>query len=286
VDGSNPEVCDPCGPNCASTYLPYFDAAGNYIATSQAFPPPFTYGFYINGIVTPEWALPCPVTVPATACEYSPTLQADTSAGASSARAFSVAVATRSDGRPFYNWWELGGGGRGWIELTDGLTDLAPAAALIGADSQGGNVSPPYLFVIIKGQGEDHNLYLNQLSLGQAQVGWQAMAGFQTDVAPGASSAGAVSAVVAKEYGTGRVFYNWWELGGGGQGWTELPGQLTDTAPAAALIGADSQGGNVSPPYLFVIIKGQGEDHNLYLNQLSLGQAQVGWQQMSPDYGR
>lgn len=25
----NPEVCDPCGPNCASTYLDYFDNAGN-----------------------------------------------------------------------------------------------------------------------------------------------------------------------------------------------------------------------------------------------------------------
>ena len=65
VDGSNPEVCDPCGPNCASTYLNYFDAQGNYFTTSQAaVPPPFDYNFYINGIVTPEWALPCPITVP------------------------------------------------------------------------------------------------------------------------------------------------------------------------------------------------------------------------------
>ena len=146
-------------------------------------------------------------------------------------------------------------------------------------------LSPPFLFVIVKGQGQDRNLYFNQLTLGQAQVGWQTAADFQTDVAPGASSAGAVSVTVAKQNGTGRVFYNWSELGGVGSGWIELPGQLTDTTPAAALIGTDAQGGKLSPPFLFVIVKGQGQDRNLYFNQLTLGQAQVGWQRVSPDYG-
>ncbi|MBV9600097.1 MAG: hypothetical protein JOZ87_25010 [Chloroflexi bacterium] len=75
ADSANPEVCDPCGPNCASTYIDYFDAQGSYIETSQT--PPYdsgapSYGFYINGIVTPEWAKPCPVTVPPSACAYSP----------------------------------------------------------------------------------------------------------------------------------------------------------------------------------------------------------------------
>jgi hypothetical protein len=40
ADVSNPEVCDPCGPNCVSTFLDYFDVSGTYIATSQQFPPP------------------------------------------------------------------------------------------------------------------------------------------------------------------------------------------------------------------------------------------------------
>ena len=132
--------------------------------------------------------------------------------------------------------------------------------------------------MIVKGQGADHNLYFNQLTLGQAPVGWQTAAGLQTDVAPGASSAGNVSVLVAKQDGTGRIFYNWSELGGAGSGWVELPGLLTDAAPAAALIGTDAHGGRLSPPYLFVIVKGQGADHNLYFNQLTLGQAPVGWQ--------
>jgi hypothetical protein len=42
---------------------------------------------------------------------------------------------------------------------------------------------------------------------------------------------------------------------------------------------------NISPPYLFVMAKGQGQDRNLYLNQLALDQGQVGWQEMSPNYG-
>jgi len=70
VDGRNPEVCDPCGPNCVSTFLDYFDSGGNYIATSQAFPPPFTYSFFINGIVASPFATQCPA--PAKACNYPP----------------------------------------------------------------------------------------------------------------------------------------------------------------------------------------------------------------------
>lgn len=67
--------------------------------------------------------------------------------------------------------------------------------------------------------------------------------------------------------------------------WTELPGLLTDTAPAQALIGTDAHGHSLSPPYLFVIAKGQGADRNLYVNQLTLGQAQVGWGPSAQDYG-
>jgi hypothetical protein len=66
----NPEVCDPCGPNCQSVFLDYFDNSGNYIATSQALPPNFPYNFFINGIVQPASVTQCPA--PASACNYSP----------------------------------------------------------------------------------------------------------------------------------------------------------------------------------------------------------------------
>ena len=76
--GANPEVCDPCGPNCVSTYLNYFDASGNYIQTTQN--PPyvvtskklFDFSFYINGIVIPQYAGNCPA--PPQGCSYAPPL--------------------------------------------------------------------------------------------------------------------------------------------------------------------------------------------------------------------
>ena len=70
VDGRNPEVCDGCGPNCQTVYLDYFDARGAYIQTSQAFPPPFAYAFFINAIVQPASATNCPA--PGSACAYPP----------------------------------------------------------------------------------------------------------------------------------------------------------------------------------------------------------------------
>jgi hypothetical protein len=85
--------------------------------------------------------------------------------GASSSGSTSVAVATGTDGRIYYNWWLLGQGGAGWRELDgDGRTDAAPAAALVGPGND-------YLFVAVKGL--DGNVYLNQGQLGHPFVGWQ-----------------------------------------------------------------------------------------------------------------
>ena len=69
ADLSNPEVCDPCGPNCQSVYLDYFKN-GNYVGTSQSFPPGYAFDFYINAIVKPEAATQCPA--PAADCDYGP----------------------------------------------------------------------------------------------------------------------------------------------------------------------------------------------------------------------
>ncbi|MCI4371158.1 MAG: hypothetical protein L3J78_00755 [Thermoplasmata archaeon] len=67
---ANPEVCDGCGPNCQTPWIGYFDSSGGYLGTSQSFPPPFAYVFFINGIVKPVAATACPA--PATACNYAP----------------------------------------------------------------------------------------------------------------------------------------------------------------------------------------------------------------------
>ena len=70
ADLSNPEVCDPCGPNCQTAWIDYFDGRGAYLGTTQSFPPPFGYAFFINGIVRPNAATMCPA--PEGACNYAP----------------------------------------------------------------------------------------------------------------------------------------------------------------------------------------------------------------------
>lgn len=70
ADLVNPEIADPCGPNCQQVWIDYFNNAGAYIQTSRDFPPPFDYGFFINAIVQPSAATQCPA--PAATCNYAP----------------------------------------------------------------------------------------------------------------------------------------------------------------------------------------------------------------------
>ncbi len=72
---SNPEVCDPCGPNCGRVWRAYFSTpAGSpvpvLIETTQLHPPPFTYTFFINAIVQPAHTGDCPASQ--AACAYYP----------------------------------------------------------------------------------------------------------------------------------------------------------------------------------------------------------------------
>jgi hypothetical protein len=131
ADLSNPEVCDPCGPNCVSTFLDYFDAAGNYIATSQALPPSFDYSFYINGIVRPAFAAQCPPSDQNTACNYPPVIDTfsittDT-APAAAGRQDNLFVFVRAgDGHILFNQAAPGAAFVGWQEVPGGIiTDAA-----------------------------------------------------------------------------------------------------------------------------------------------------------------
>ena len=70
ADGSNPEVCDPCGPNCQTALRDYFGSNQRYLGTTTAFPPAYSYAFYLNAVVQPASAAACPA--PMRACAYSP----------------------------------------------------------------------------------------------------------------------------------------------------------------------------------------------------------------------
>ncbi len=72
ADSSNPEVCDGCGTNCqgASAYRAYFDGRGAYLGTEAAFPPPYSYAFFLSAVARPASATACPA--PPSACAYPP----------------------------------------------------------------------------------------------------------------------------------------------------------------------------------------------------------------------
>ena len=70
ADLSNPEVCDPCGPNCQTVLRDYFDATGVYLGTDTTFPPSYAYAYFLNAIVQPASSTACPA--PATSCAYAP----------------------------------------------------------------------------------------------------------------------------------------------------------------------------------------------------------------------
>ncbi|MCI4332361.1 MAG: hypothetical protein L3K01_01320 [Thermoplasmata archaeon] len=70
ADLANPEVCDPCGPNCQTVIRAYFDSVGAFLGGTTAFPPAFEYGFFLNAIVQPASAAQCPA--PPASCAYAP----------------------------------------------------------------------------------------------------------------------------------------------------------------------------------------------------------------------
>lgn len=185
-----------------------------------------------------------------------PTLAPNLAVGAAGSNKFAVEVATDTQGRIYYDWWNLGQGGHGFRELEgNGRTSAAPAVALVGK----------YMFAFVR--GNDGSIYVNQGDVAKPMVGWRSM-NFATPYAPGASASGKLTAVVAAN-AHGTVAYDWWALGDGGKGWATLDRRPTNAAPAAALVGN----------YLFVVVK--GTDGSLYLNQGGLGKKFVGWRPMN-----
>jgi hypothetical protein len=188
----------------------------------------------------------------------------------------SVVMATSTDGRIFYNWWELGQGGHQWVELEGGgRTDAAPAVSFWVTGDIGVAIS---VFSAIKGL--DSNIYYNGGKIGGTFNGWRQLPGLQTSFAPAATvsntgnnALGEPPPVMVATALDGRIFYfhGWNDTGRGVYNWIELDGNgRTNAGPAAALVGGGS--------YLFVAVKGL--DGNLYLNQGVLGKPFVGWQQM------
>jgi hypothetical protein len=195
-----------------------------------------------------------------------------------------MAVATKidksgrgiSDGSIFYNWWNYGGGGHGWIELEGGgRTNAAPAASFVRRGDIGTELD---MFAVIKGL--DNNVYTNTGGgFGNPFNRWVLLPGLQTNVAPAAAVAnsllpvvGANEPIVVATDTAGRISYNRRD----GSGWREPDGDgRTDAAPAAAVVDGD---------YAEIAIKGLSDGSGvggLFLNQGHLGASFTGWESMN-----
>jgi hypothetical protein len=77
VDGSNPEVCDPCDINCANLTRIYFDAQNNFLGANQNSPPGgFAFAYYVCAVVKPPGTSQCPA--PSADCAYAPSVPSPT----------------------------------------------------------------------------------------------------------------------------------------------------------------------------------------------------------------
>lgn len=70
VDGSNPEVCDPCDINCGPLHRCYFDLSNTFLGATPALPPTFGFSYYICAIANLAGVAICPA--PVVDCEYAP----------------------------------------------------------------------------------------------------------------------------------------------------------------------------------------------------------------------
>lgn len=261
----NPEVCDACGPNYASTWLAYFDDTRTYIATSQAFPPPFPYHFFLNGICRPDFVTRVPPALSladqALACNYPPVVDTfaftAASAPASAGRANNLfVVATDSSGQIWYDQAAPGAAFVGWQEVPGELVAVgAPGAGMRGTT----------LFVL--GRTADGQIHFNDADAGQGFIGWQPLpGGVSTSAAPTCAGSKSDVFVVATDENR-SVQLTHAPPGNAFSAWQAVSGVSAVDAPAAAVRGTT----------LFIFVR--TSDGAIHFNQGGPGNF-LGWQSL------
>jgi hypothetical protein len=222
VDGSNPEVCDPCDINCGNLTRVYFNAADSFLGSNQATPPSgFTYDYYICGIVKPGGAANCPAA--ATDCQYAPTDSAtwggwDSLGGIllSPPRATAWAAdrldvfAVGGDSGLWHKWWD-GSSWGGWEPLS-GVITTPPEVVSWGPNR-----------LDIFALGTDFGLYHRWWD-GSSWGGWEPLGGLLTSP-PTVASWGPNRLDI---FGLGtdyQMYHRWWD-GSSWGGWEPLGGLL------------------------------------------------------------
>ena len=174
ADSSNPEVCDPCGPNCQSTVVDFFRIDGSYLG-SQQWPsqPAYSFDLQINAIVMPRSSRSCPA--PLSDCAYGLFGWVDNDLtqwthGAPAAPGSGLDGYWGSDNSQHVNYLDAAGhvhelyihpGAAGWVDndLTQ-WTHGAPAAPGSGLDGYWGSDNSQHVNYL-DAAGHVHELYIH-----------------------------------------------------------------------------------------------------------------------------
>jgi hypothetical protein len=222
VDGSNPEVCDPCDINCSNLTRIYFDGADRFLGSNQATPPSgFTFTYYICAVVQPAGAAGCPATT--AQCQYLPVSTArwggwESLGGILESPPHAVAwgadrldiFAIGTDSAMWHRWWD-GASWGGWESL-GGIIITAPEVVSWEANR-----------LDVFALGTNHALWHRWWD-GSSWGGWESLGGILT------------SLVSAVSWGPNRLdifglgtdhalWHRWWD-GSSWGGWESLGGIL------------------------------------------------------------
>lgn len=183
---------------------------------------------------------------------------------------YAVVTAISVDGGLYYNWWKLGGGPSGWIEIPG--EEYLDGAAISFVTNEANSHFEINLWAV---SAPDNNIYTNMGGgFGGQFSKWVLLPGLQTTDVPAAAmlnngtiSPGTIFPIVVVTGPDDVIYYMDPNTN---SAWIPLDGNVTSLyTPAAALVGN-------APGYMFVIVR--GNDSQLYLNQGTVGGAFVGWQ--------
>ncbi len=210
----NPDVCDPCGPNCQNVFVAYFRGDGTYIGTQQASgfppgPPNFPYVFMVNAIVKPPSATQCPAS--ANDCNYGPHFPPHLDL-----------FATGTDGAVWSTWWEAPPSWQPWFVIHPEVK-MQPGVAVTALWAPNSN------HLDLFATGTDGTVWSSWWEAGPA---WQPWFPIHPEVKmqPGA----VVTALWAPNsnhldlFATGAdgtVWSTWWEWGPSWQPWFSIPSE-------------------------------------------------------------
>jgi hypothetical protein len=176
VDGSNPEVCDACFGNCGNFRFSFFDSNNRFVGGSQVIPPSFSYSFFIDGIIKPDFIDPespqsCAIAGSdlSAVCIYAPPTvwsgpailtttpnMVSVSGHYSSGDQRDLVIVGTSDGKIHEIFWKSGQQG---IEGEDDLPVSFTSNSIVGASSFYNSADNRHIVIVGTKAGKIHEIF-------------------------------------------------------------------------------------------------------------------------------